>query len=681
MDFSIMEIKALNNIVLSQGGKLIVPTNIIWSAGLRSGPRTTIGSELPAAFRISQKSALLKVIIQNPQGMPLDRKALKAYSGKKLFFESNYVQRNQHQNIANFRGSLKVMPKRFSRFSGNLNWKLSYKDPVGGTLEYDLIETYLELFWIYGFDSRLFCKGVPVEILRQAAYALHIENKSQKSSIFYSANKSFYIDPMKDPIIAAIAYVCFFRNAPAYDIYSTAQHFLSIPRNFKGPMAFSLTEYLKAIHNPAALCNCDDQAAAVQVYLKAIGINRTHFCSMVPFGYIRLTGLVGWGLCNSPGYIKNINLSLESPLIVEETNSERNYFFRHSFCCLPDKYVNTKKQANNASDDIHWRYCKHSCVGCRILDACIGPHSGSENIDEYINNTLDNAIPPIDDLENPENAFIYRGVTHIDWVPKAKKGTSLPPITSLKNMIKKFSKQVPQGEYFVKCTWIDPRKSDDFFNDWEIFSEPLIPGYIEVQKTWNLVKNGSSIQIDIYVNSEPMVSNACQAARNRLLTFFNAFTPREFPYEKGPIQLGNFSLVCHSKGIRTYFWPIYNVTFRVTCRNTCFNDIDLCIWLNELAINNRIESIENDLPRLDDIQNTIRIKKVKETAVVETQFPSEVLLDFVYEKGNGIQLIEQEDKKLTFIGIKKSKNIITVVVVDKNTLLTNSKQITIEVES
>jgi hypothetical protein len=73
--------------------------------------------------------------------------------------------------------------------------------------------------------------------------------------------------------------------------------------------------------------------------------------------------------------------------------------------------------------------------------------------------------------------------------------------------------------------------------------------------------------------------------------------------------------------------------------------------------------------------------QIGEKVVLETKFQGDVFMDFVFEEGNGIQLIDQQDKKLTFIGLKESTNKITVAVVDKNTLLTNSKKITIVVES
>jgi len=99
--------------------------------------------------------------------------------------------------------------------------------------------------------------------------------------------------------------------------------------------------------------------------------------------------------------------------------------------------------------------------------------------------------------------------------------------------------------------------------------------------------------------------------------------------------------------------------------------------------------MKDDRPTLDKIRERYRIKKIGRTAVVETKSKKEcVFIDFVFiseknEKNDdqnhipGVKLIKKEDKKLIFLGFKKSTNKIMITVVDKNTLLSASKVITI----
>jgi hypothetical protein len=118
---------------------------------------------------------------------------------------------------------------------------------------------------------------------------------------------------------------------------------------------FSLSNYIK---RTSERCNCYDQAGAVNAFSRALGVSVT-WKWMDPYGFIRPTVLVGFkGLCNNPFFGSD-----ESKKKVDDDSKEREPFTRHGFAALP---------------------------GGNILDACAGPHTGSEKPDDYLTAAIDN---------------------------------------------------------------------------------------------------------------------------------------------------------------------------------------------------------------------------------------------------------------------------------------------------
>lgn len=678
MKFSIEKIKAEDNIGLSREGKPIDPVQPIWSSGRKRYAKALTGSRYPVAYSLNKKSPTkLRVTVTVLGKIPSNKVTLRAYYNNKMLFTSKPIQLKQGEKKAQFDAFAIANPINFCRFSGHLNWELNCDSAIRGTSPIESCETYLELYWIYGSGNTLFTRGVPVEILRQAAFALYFVKNSKQDDIFSFCNINGNINPSTDPVIEAIVSSCFFRNPPAYDIYKKDNYFVN-RTNFEEPMAFLLHQYLSAIQDPTAICNCYDMTSAVQVYLKAVGIKQVNFCSIYPIGYLKLTLLVGRGLCNSPVDQKEINLSLESELVVDEINCNRKKFSEHTFCCLPD-IPPLQKKAKRSIDRVAPVYCKNACNNCRILDACIGPHEGEENIAEYLYNTVDKRIPQNCIYPVPKTigmVSIYDGVTHIDWCPNIENAPENVSIESFKETIKPPEKEEPEDEYFVVCSWPLPTKSNVLVGKWQI-NEQIIPGYYESQKRWRLQKKGETIQIDIYVTRPTKTIKASEAARYRFFALGSGSTQEKTPFEKGPTELGEYSVMCQSRIFCNHLWKIHNVTFRVSYRNTTCNFDKLSLWLKDKAIQNRKKNLcKDDLPPLE----TIYIKKSGKTATVGfTSRKKNILIDFVYKKCDGIRLIEKTDRCLKFHGFKPSTNTITISMVNKKTLLTDSKDITIKV--
>jgi len=119
---------------------------------------------------------------------------------------------------------------------------------------------------------------------------------------------------------------------------------------------FKLDKYIKATFK---VVNCYDQAGAVQSLSGALGI-KTKWCFQgTPpkiFGFIKTTDLIGVGNCNNPFYKSN-----GSAKIVPDKDPNRTGFGNHAFCELASK----------------------------LLDACAGPHVGTENATQYLNASVD----------------------------------------------------------------------------------------------------------------------------------------------------------------------------------------------------------------------------------------------------------------------------------------------------
>jgi len=122
--------------------------------------------------------------------------------------------------------------------------------------------------------------------------------------------------------------------------------------------SFKLDKYIKAT---LKVVNCYDQAGGVQSLSGALGV-ATSWCyqgtSPKIFGLIKTTDLIGVGNCNNPFYKSN-----GSAKIVPVTDPQRTGFGNHAFCEFAAK----------------------------ILDACAGPHVGSEDAVHYLNASVDYA--------------------------------------------------------------------------------------------------------------------------------------------------------------------------------------------------------------------------------------------------------------------------------------------------
>jgi hypothetical protein len=104
--------------------------------------------------------------------------------------------------------------------------------------------------------------------------------------------------------------------------------------------------------------NCYDQAAAVQAFCGAMGVD-VQWVFQYPFGYIKETNLVGVGKCNNPFYKGN-----GTTPVVANDDPRRTSFDNHAF-------VETASSGKN------------------IRDACAGPYTESNGLRKYLEAVID----------------------------------------------------------------------------------------------------------------------------------------------------------------------------------------------------------------------------------------------------------------------------------------------------
>jgi hypothetical protein len=123
---------------------------------------------------------------------------------------------------------------------------------------------------------------------------------------------------------------------------------------------------------PLNTVNCYDQSAAVQAFCACLGVNVTGIYQD-PFGYIKTTKLVGVGDCNNPFYkskrkkppVDPRRVVLDDPPVPDDDSKpKRTGFGNHAFI-------------------------ENKNAGAHIRDACAGPHTGEEDLRNYLESSID----------------------------------------------------------------------------------------------------------------------------------------------------------------------------------------------------------------------------------------------------------------------------------------------------
>lgn len=476
---------------------------------------------------------------------------------------------------------IRFNPRTFMGTAVNFSWELVPPDSNGDERQWLDDLTYLELYWLYDGDFQMFSRGIPVALLRYLAsfcriFYLHDNTRLTEDDcgIIYqwTIHHQEFPAPSIEDVKAWAVQACFHRNPPRYDVFHTHSHFsyTYLQGEPRASVDVLLTQYLASLYDDSALCDCNDQAAFLLLYLAAAGIGGVNLAVLSPFGYLKLNGLAGRGLCNNPVYKNN---RLEK--ITRQRMQSRAGFRSHTFCLSPSRENN-----------------RHM-----VLDACVGPYTGNDCFHKYVRQVCDNLAPDgSNQIELMPEPKVYDPRLYVDFLSRTPHVKDFTTISV-----------APPG-YSVVCRWPSPTACPALDSGWEIAYDNITPGDVCVLQTWVIKRKAEYITVKLYVFSHPdhktdasPVKDLFQTITTTTILEKNNKTPQIISPPLG-------DMVCsytHHNRTRHIWVPtgkknnapmVSNVIFDVTCTNINFNHEALLIWLDQIAYAHKESDVEGCFP-------------------------------------------------------------------------------------
>lgn len=567
-------------------------------------------------------------------------------------------------------------PTAFRRIWGDMEWYISYNN-IEKSHCVKPEKTRMEIFWIYGQPLKMFKRGVWIEVLR----LIHLECGD--------------LDDKKQFIRRIVNY-CHSGTGLRYDsLYSACYYGL---HNNGG--AFSLKAYLAKTY---PFCNCFDQAGALQTFLGALGI-KVAWILMEPFGYIRVTNLVGRGLCNNPIFLQDNHSEL-----IPADDPKRSYFGNHAFCIWKN-------------DGLDF-----------VLDGCAGPHFSLDikktfvvgYKQSYINATIDGTTALYNEKESLSNpgglrsmvedcngVIDVKSISSTPFDPEVLKSLSKGNRTRIKEFKDRFGideagKNLVPDEGVV-FNWSDPLdwtglseiswiKSARRFEDFRV-------GLDAALKHWCYIGENECINIEIYV------AGSIEPARNRL-TLLALSSPLPKPQIKLKHRKQTLGELHLYNDLSPYYtlekWWYYNICVDIVAYNPGMDLSILTEQIQEKAKACSLVRLPDYIPVIKSVRITFSsgescFKKIKvgETITVEAEAElnpppaqegdphakehtaQDLMLEF-FIKGDSVIFVkeklplpgEKESGKkfeITFRAQKPGMTKVQLVLADRETLLSST---------
>jgi hypothetical protein len=629
----VIEIKARGNLLLSLNNRAIPLDAPVWQKGIEKAFDEIGAVVFPAAFPLDDlDSTGLDVTVWFPGGNPeedytltlLFNNDIALFGGKAIPADT---EDNIEKNTRCFTLAAQYRPQGFSKVQGtDLKWRL-VNGKTGETLE--LPPHPFELYWLYQDSGDLFRRGVPVEMLRD--FTCHLEGEGHSP----------------EKVMAEVVKWVFNRVPPRYDILHGSSYFTRVCGRLE--FSFLLDSYLSAPDDPGQLCNCYDMANIVQAFLNLVGIRDVKYVFMAPYGYLKEAQLIGRGTCNNPFYERD-----NSKPVVPEDDPARRPFLNHAFCVTPAGMV---------------------------LDACAGPHTGTKTVAQYIQNAIDTNYPadPRCTPGTAKDIYEGKGLVMLDQTIAPVELPDLPLTQAFMEELGISVSGFPGGsDKYVVFSWPDPALCPALADQpRSLFYAGIIPGQGEVIKTWKLKQGDEeeSIRINIHI-----FSGSGPAALYRFIELGSAGSHTELQYKKGEPGLGQYSAQSAAPGINMrYFWVYYNMLVDISYHHSTADADAVNQWFRQQADAHLKNSIDADLPTVDDILCDNIAPKAGETITVTMKPLPQINHEF-FLYGPGLRLRQEAPDQLVFQARSEGDVKLVVLAVDTNTLLMNAKTFDLSVQ-
>lgn len=386
-----------------------------------------------------------------------------------------------------------------------------------------------------------------------------------------------------------------------------------------------LLEYSQILAGSRPSCNCYDMAAFLQYQLLySVGIN-VKFAFLEPFGYLRITDLIGQGQCNNPFF--NNPLYSRSK-VVSATDNRRSSFGNHAFVYLLEE---------------DW-----------AADACAGPHLGRETIQEYLDAAIDSVMPTL----------------HPSGYP------------GLKSQIIPFEVSVVFGREMDISSRSEGRLSilPDFSKtaywdaNWNVRQDTFFPNYPIAKRVEWWENDDKRIEIAAWT-----VNDSIHGAGDLFLSLQKNHSMPEPIFSAGPEELGEISAMCLAEHYGRYIWLYMNCVFQITIIGVTDEDPYMIVKsLYDLVVKKQFLLDQRGVPSIQKINISSSHINVKDTVSINVECDSN-LEAYIQGKFTGLDIIEENPFSFKYVARERSVNKLLVYVIDPVSLCAYCEEVTVTV--
>jgi hypothetical protein len=422
-------------------------------------------------------------------------------------------------------------------------------------------------------------RGIPLELLKSLA-AIH---RGSLAAAAVAAPWQAQVDQV------------FGNNPPRYDVFQGAPHYTDIP-NWNN-ITFHLGRYLAARSDPNSLLNCYDAAAYLQILIRPS--YPTRYCFMSPFGYLKLTDLIGRGQCNNPF------TQMVAPQVVPQTLSTRTSFGNHAFCAPSQAGVEV------------------------IADACAGPHY-ADSPANYVAAAVDTITPnpPRPRAGTVADITYHRGVVNIvnlvrTGLDKVVAMTAIDPpfAASRPAFLDAIGARLTFAESSKAASGIPNPEAATALEGWELNHKDLVVGFPLSSRQWRFVRGDQSVVVTIWVANDPA------AAFERFLQLGTAHQGAEPAFSRGPEGLGALSALSRAESRPTLIWTDANLAAQI---ETSSAEFDLAALAHQLSRGEAKEAMRSQPPEIGGLVLSAERIAVGDQFSVRVDASPEAVIDFAF---------------------------------------------------